>query len=108
MFIGSLSFSGSLTTNCISLKNESTLIDLNPVELKCNPLLTTLYKCNGSCNTLSKIFDGICVPDKTDDVNLSAFNLITRANESKTLIKPMSCKYKCKFDSKNTPNLELR
>ena len=43
MFIGLLSFSGSLATKCISLKNEPTLTDLNPVELKCYPFfLTTL------------------------------------------------------------------
>ena len=39
-------------------------------------------------------------PNKTEDVNLSAFNLITITNESKTLIKHISCKYKCKLDSK--------
>ena len=39
-------------------------------------------------------------PDKTEDVNLSAFNLITITNESKTLIKHISCKCKCKLDCK--------
>ena len=39
-------------------------------------------------------------PNKTEDVNLTAFNLITITNESKTLIKHISCKYKCKLDSK--------
>ena len=38
--------------------------------------------------------------NKTEDVNLSVFNLITIINELRTLIKHISCKCKCKFDSK--------
>ena len=38
--------------------------------------------------------------NETEDVNVSAFNLITKRNETKTLIKRASCKCKCKFDSK--------
>ena len=36
---------------------------------------------DGSCNTLTKISGRICVPNKTEDVNLSVFNLITSKNE---------------------------
>ena len=39
-----------------------------------------------------------CVPDKTENININVFNMITRINESKTLIKHMSCECKCKFD----------
>ena len=58
VFIILLSFSSSLATNCVSLNDEpcivrSTIIDLNPVELKCYPLIISLDKCNGSCNVLS-------------------------------------------------------
>ena len=50
IFIGLLSFSGSLATKCMSLNNEqcqtrSFLIDLNSVELKYYPYIITLYKC---------------------------------------------------------------
>ena len=78
MSIGLLSFSRYLATKCMSLNNEQYktrpfLIDLNPVELKCCPFMITLNKCNGSCNTLTKIFGRICVPNKTENVNLNAF-----------------------------------
>ena len=58
VFIILLSFSSSLATKCVSLNDEpcivrSTIIDLNPVELKCYPLIISLDKCNGSCNVLS-------------------------------------------------------
>ena len=42
----------------------------------------------------------ICVSNKTDDLNLSVFNIITRINESKTLTKHISCECKCKFDGR--------
>ena len=41
-------------------------------------------RCNGSCNALDNLHREICVPNKTEDVNLSVFNMITRVNESKT------------------------
>ena len=58
VFIILLSFSSFLATKCVSLNDEpcivrSTIIDLNPVELKCYPLIISLDKCNGSCNVLS-------------------------------------------------------
>ena len=55
---------------------------------------------NGSCNTLDDLSDRICVPNKTEDVNLSVFNMIIRINELKTLANHISCKCKCKFDNR--------
>ena len=42
-----------------------------------------------------------CVPNKTEDLNLSVFNMITGISESKTLTKHILCNCKCKFDGKN-------
>ena len=39
-----------------------------------------------------------CIPNKTEDLNLRVFNMITGINKSKTLTKHLSCKCKCKFD----------
>ena len=55
VFIALLSFSRSLATKFMSLKNEQrkntlAIIDLNPAELKFYPFLISLDKCNGSCN----------------------------------------------------------
>ena len=38
--------------------------------------MISLDKYNGSINTLSEISVRICAPNKTEDVNLSVFNLI--------------------------------
>ena len=40
----------------------------------------------------------MCVPNKTEDLNPSLFNIITGINESKKLTKHIPCEYKCKFD----------
>ena len=48
--------------------------------------MINLDRCNGSCNTLDNPSSGRCVPNKTDDVNLSVFDMIIRINELKTLV----------------------
>ena len=112
-----MSFSGSLAsmvnvskfTRCISLNYQlcmtrPILIDLNSDEynqgLRYYPFLVNLDTCNGSSNIVDGLSDRICVPNKTEDVNLSVFNIITRTKESKTLRKFISCKCKCKFDGR--------
>ena len=37
---------------------------------------------------------------KTEDLNLSVFNMMTGINESKTLTKLVSCRCKCKYDGR--------
>ena len=36
-----------------------------------------LDQCVRSCNTLNDLFNKVCVPNKTKDLNLSMFNIIT-------------------------------
>ena len=50
---------------------------------------------NASVNDLS---NKICVLNKTKDLNLSVFNMITGIIEPKMLTKHISCEWKCKFD----------
>ena len=57
-----------------------------------------LNKCVGSCNTLNDFFNKVCIPNKTEDLNLSVLTMITGINESKTLEKHISCEYKCKLN----------
>ena len=43
----------------------------------------------------------LCIPNKTEDLNLSVFNIISGINKSKTLTKHISRECKCKLDGKN-------
>ena len=54
----------------------------------------------GSYNTFNDLSNTVCVPDKTEDLNLNVFNIITGINESNILTKHVSCKWKCKFDGR--------
>ena len=59
-----------------------TLIDLNPIKLKCCPFMISLDKCTGSCNVLPpKIY----IPKETKDINIKTFNMITNKTEAKTM-----------------------
>ena len=57
-----------------------------------------LNKCVGSCNTLNDLSNKVCVPNKTENVNLIVLNMITGINELKKLTKQISCECKCKLD----------
>ena len=52
--------------------------------------MISLDKCNGSYNTLSELSDRLFIPNKTGDVHLIVFKMITRKQESKTLTKHIS------------------
>ena len=90
--------------NCTTQPN---LISLHPNEynqrLGDYPFAINLDRCVGSCNTLNDLSNKVCVSDKTEDLNLSVFNMITKmTNESKTLTTHISCKCKCKFDDRKS------
>ena len=111
IFVGLLTsaVSASNQTKCVSLSNQKcmtqpTLINLHPNEYSQEfhyyPSAVKLDRCAGSCNTLNDLSNKVCIPNKTDDLNLSVFNMITGINESKTLTKHISCECKCRFDGR--------
>ena len=76
----------------MSLNNEPcitrpTVVNLIPAELNYYLFMITLDKGNGSCNLVDDSFTKICVSNKTRDINDKVFNMITRTNEFKTLVK---------------------
>ena len=77
---------------------QPTVINLHPneysQELHYYPFSVKLDRCVGSWNTLNDLSNKVYVPNKTEDLNLSVFNMITRINESKTLTKHISCESK--------------
>ena len=59
-----------------------TLTDSKPNEHNQGLLfMVNLDRCDESCITLDDLSSRVCVPNKTEDVNLNAFNMITRINE---------------------------
>ena len=104
VFIRLLIFSSSLATKYVSLSNEAcmvrhTLIELNPIELNYYQFMFSLDKCNGSCNAVDDLSAKICIPIKTKDINVKAFNTIAIIYEAKTLVKHIPCDCKSQFNS---------
>ena len=54
-----------------------------------------------------KLSNKVCVSNKTEDLNLSLFNMNTGINESKILTKHIPCKIKCMFDGKKKFNSDV-
>ena len=83
---------------------QPTLIKLLPneysQEFQYYPFSVNLDRCVGSCNTLNGLSNKLCVPNKTEELNLGVFNMITGIKESKTLTKHISCECKCRFDGR--------
>ena len=65
----------------------SQTIDEQSQEFHYCPFGVKLGRCVGSCNTLNDLSNKVCVPNKTEDLNLNAFNIIEGVNESKTFTK---------------------
>ena len=83
---------------------QPTLINLHPneysQEFQYCPFVVKLESSVGICNTLNDLSNKVYVPNKTEDLKLSVFNMITGINESKTLTKDISRECKSKFDGK--------
>ena len=77
---------------CVSLNNQKhmiqpTLINLHPneysQEFDYHSFAVKLDRCVGSCSTLNDLSNKVCVPNKTENLNLSVFNVITGINDQK-------------------------
>ena len=96
MFIGLLGsiVNASNHTKCFSLNNqkcmlEPTLINLHPNEYNQESLYYASAiksdRCVGKCNALNDLSNKVCFVNKTEDSNVSVFNMTTGISEPKTL-----------------------
>ena len=81
---------------CVSLSNQKCEIQPTLIHLHSNeysqefhyyPFSVKLDRYVGSCKFLNDLCNKVCIPNKTEDLNLSVFNMITGINESKALAK---------------------
>ena len=71
---------------CVSLSNQKCMIQSTLIHFHLNeysqelhyyPFLVKLDRCVGSCNTLNDLSNKVCVPNKTGDLNIHVFNMMT-------------------------------
>ena len=76
-------------TKSVSLSNgkceiQPTFINLDPNECSQEfhyyPFTVKLDKFVESCNTINDLSNKVCVPNKTENLNLGVFNMITEIN----------------------------
>ena len=83
-----------------NIVNESNHVKCVSLSNHYYPFTVKLDRCVGSCNTLNDLPNKVCVPSKTEDLNLSVFIMVSRINELKTITKQISCECKCRFDGR--------
>ena len=74
--------------SCISMKNQESktrqqVINVNGDEPVFFPFSIETSKCSGSCNNINYPYAKICVPDIIKNLNVKAFNLMSRTNETR-------------------------
>ena len=76
-------------TKCILLSNQKRMTQPTLINLHANeysqefhhyPFAIKLNRCVGSCNTVNDLSNKVCIPNKTENLNLSVFNMITGIN----------------------------
>ena len=63
------------------------------------PFSIKTRKCSGSCNNTNDPYAKICVPDVVKDLNVKAFNLMSRTNKKRHEKWHETCKCKCRLDA---------
>ena len=83
---------------------QATVINFYPNEYSQHfynyPFAVKLDRYVGSSTTLNYLSNKVCVPSKTEDLNLCVFNMFTGINAPKTLTKHISCKCKHRFNGR--------
>ena len=76
--------------SCISMNNQESNARQEIVNVNSDEPVFFLFsiktsKCSGSCNNINEPHAKMCVPDVIKNVNVKVFNLMSRANETRTI-----------------------
>ena len=107
-FFTGLAFLSTLTSvnllSCISMNNQECRVRPQIVNLNRDKPVFFLFniktsKCSGSCNNINNPFAKLCVSDVVKNLNVKAFNLVSRTNETRDIEWYETCKCKCRLDA---------
>ena len=74
------------------------IVNVNSVEPVFFPFSIKISKWNGSCNNVNDPYAKLCVPGVVKNLNVRAFNLMSRTNETRYIEWHETCKCKCRHD----------
>ena len=94
----------AIPLECVSTNNEECKIKPEIININSNEPLFSRYivntnKCSGSCNNINDSYEKMCVPNVVKNINVKAFNLIPRTNETRYIEWHEPCKYKYRLDA---------
>ena len=97
------SFTNAIPSSCISMKNQECktrpqVVNANSTNPIFYPFSIKTSKCSDNCNNINNPYVQICVPNAIKDLNVKAFNLMSRTNETRFIEWYETCKYKCRLD----------
>ena len=61
------------------------IISINSNNPMFYPFSIRVNKCNGNCNDINNPYARICVPDIVKNLNVKAFNLMSRTNDTRQI-----------------------
>ena len=62
------------------------------------PFSVKINRCSGNCNSINDPYAKICVPDVVKNLNVKAFNLMSRSNETRSIKLHETCKCICRLN----------
>ena len=82
------SFTSVNSLGCISMSNQecktrSQVVNVNGDEPVFFPFSIKTNKCSGSCSNINHPFANIYVPDVVKNLNVKAFNIMSRTNDTR-------------------------
>ena len=106
-FFTGLAFLSTLTSaislSCISMNNQECKLRPQIINVKGDdpvffPFSIKTSKCSGSCNSINNPYAKLCVPDVLENLDVKAFNLMSRTNETRHIEWHETCKCICRLD----------
>ena len=80
-------------------KTRPQVININSNNPIFYPFSNKISKCSGNCNNISNPYEKICVPDVTKDLNVKAFNHMSRTTKTRFIKWHEKCNCKCRLDA---------
>ena len=74
------------------------IISINSNNPMFYPFSIKVNKCSGNCNHINDPYARICVPDTVKYLNVKAFNLMSRTNETRHMKWDKLCKCICRLN----------
>ena len=97
-------FTSVNSLSCISMNNQECkvrpeIVNVNNDEPVFYPFSIKTSKCSGSCKSINNPYAKMCVPEVVKDLNVKAFNLMSRTNETRHIKWHEKCKCKYRLDA---------